>query len=371
MRRFLPLLVLVIGCSSNDDAGAVDDAAIDTRTTGDTNLATDSVGTDTIGTDTTGTDTTGTDATGTDTTATDTATTDTIGADTAPSTKRGFPVGAPWVSFYGTAAQMGDLTKAASTFRIFNIDADPGDGGGNFTTAQITTLKNGGKNKVISYLNLGSCENTRTYWSKVPTGFVSCSANTAAHAGAYSGYPDEQWMNVGNADYQKLIIEHVAARLVAQGVDGFFFDNLEIVEHSATETNGKCDAACSQGGLDLVRKLREKFPDMLFVMQNATGNITRKGTTGGLAFPSLLDGISHEEVYQPYDSGVEAELLAWQAMKLMPGGQPFWIGTEDYVGACTASTAAKSIYDKSRAKGFSPYATDASGSQLVVCYWGF
>lgn len=369
MRRLLPLACLVVACSSsNDDGGTPVDGSADDVGTHDDSSTVDG-GSDTRPGDG-GADAAASDGTTSDTTGIDSAPTD-AGGDTAPSSKRGFPASAPWVSFYGTAAQMGDLAKAASTFRVLNIDADPGDGGGNFTTAQITTLKNGGKNKVISYLNLGSCENTRTYWDTVPTGFVSCSANTAAHAGAYSGYPDEQWMNVGNADYQKLIVEYVAPRLVAQGVDGFFFDNLEIVEHSATDTNGKCDSACSQGGLDLVRKLREKFPDLLFVMQNATSDVTRKGTTGGLAFPSLLDGISHEEVYQPYDSSVEAELLAWQGMKLTPGGQPFWIGTEDYVGSCTSTTSAKSIYDKSRAKGFSPYATDASGSQLVVCYWPF
>src|SRR5947208_2151913 len=106
-------------------------------------------------------------------------------------------------------------------------------------------------------------------------------------------------MNVGNADYQKLMVDFVAARLAAMGVDGFFLDNLEIVEHGTATTNGPCDAACAQGGLDLVRKLRERFPELLIVMQNATSDVTRLGTTGGVAFPSLLDGISHEEVYAP------------------------------------------------------------------------
>ena len=42
--------------------------------------------------------------------------------------RRGFPSLAPWASCYGSAAQMGDLDKAAQTFRIINIDADPGVG---------------------------------------------------------------------------------------------------------------------------------------------------------------------------------------------------------------------------------------------------
>lgn len=265
---------------------------------------------------------------------------------------------------------MGDLSLVAASFRMIVIDADPGVGG--FTRKQILDLKAGGKNRVISYFNLGSCERFRSYWAEVPEGFVSCGANTAAHRGTYNGFPDEMWMDVGNADYQKLLIDHVAPRLVAQGVDGFFFDNLEIVEHGTETTNGPCDASCAQGGLDLVRRLRERFPDLLFVMQNATGEVTRRGRTGGLDYPTLLDGISHEEVYAPeIDDNAQAELLAWAALGLRPSGYPFWIATEDYVGGCGARSAARAAYENSRAHGFFPYVTDRSGGQRVICYWPF
>jgi cysteinyl-tRNA synthetase len=265
---------------------------------------------------------------------------------------------------------MGDLAVVAASFRVIDIDADPG--AGNFTRGQILDLKAGGKNRVISYFNLGSCEQFRSYWAEVPPGFVSCGANTAAHRGSYNGFPDELWMDVGNADYQKLLIDYVAPRLVAQGVDGFFFDNLEIVEHGTDTTNGPCDASCVQGGLDLVHRLRERFPDLLFVMQNATSAVTRRGRTGGLDFPTLLDGISHEEVYAPgVDDHAQAELLAWAALGLRPNGHAFWIATEDYVGGCGARSAARTVYENSRAHGFSPYVTDQSGGQRVICYWPF
>jgi len=292
-----------------------------------------------------------------------------VTGDMPASSARGFPAVAPWVSYYGPAGSI-DLAKAAATFRVINIDADPG--GGNFTAAQIATLRAGGQNRVISYLNLGSCETFRTYWSAAPAGLLSCDANAAAKLGPYQGYPDETWMNPGNADYQRLILEHVAPRIAALGVDGFFFDNLEIVEHGTNTSNGPCDAACSQGGLDLVHKLRERFPDLLFVMQNATSDVTRLGVTGGVAYPSLLDGISHEEVYAPtMDPSAESELSAWRAMPLSPGGRQFFVGTEDYVGSCTNTAAAMAAYTQSRARGFSPYATDQSGAQMVICYWPF
>ena len=284
---------------------------------------------------------------------------------------RGFPVAGPWASFYGSVSKV-DLAKLALTYRIFDIDADPDMG--NFTPASIKTLQNGGQNKVLSYFNLGSCENYRGFWSSVPSGFVSCSANRAAQLGTYSGYSDEVWMNLGNADYQNLIINYVAPRLVAQGVDGFYFDNFEIVEHGTNTSNGPCDAQCSQGGLNLIAKLRDKYPNLLFVMQNATSDKTRLGTatgaSGNVAFPSLLDGVAHEEVYKPtFDRGVEAELVKWSSMNLKPGGRPFWIATLDYVGSCNNTTDAQIAFQSSRARGFSPSVSDASASQQTVCYW--
>ena len=49
----------------------------------------------------------------------------------------------------------------ATNFRIMDIDADPYLG--NFTPAQIEQLQGNGQNKVLSYLNLGSCESFRGY----------------------------------------------------------------------------------------------------------------------------------------------------------------------------------------------------------------
>jgi cysteinyl-tRNA synthetase len=283
-------------------------------------------------------------------------------------TGRGFPVGSPWASFYGDAQGV-DLDEVASTFRIVNVDADPDTG--NFTDAQITKMQGGGKNKVISYLDIGSCENFRTYYKTAPSGHASC-VSSGALTTAYDGYPDEKWADLSNAAYQDLIVNYVAARLVARGVDGFFLDNLEVVEHGASSKNGPCDAACSQGGLDLVWQLRRKFPTKLIVMQNATSKTTMNGTSHGVSYPSLLDGVSHEEVYSNGgDAGARREMLAWEGLGLTVAGQPFWLGVEDYVGACSTAKkpAADALYAKAKTDGLNEYVTDDSGKQLAPCFW--
>src|SRR5688500_16946367 len=171
---------------------------------------------------------------------------------------RGFPAAGPWVSFYGAAAKAGPIDKLAARFRVLNIDADPGVGA--WTPAQIVALKAGGRNRVISYMNVGSCETFREYFTKGPAGITPCKDNLRAQRGRYDGYPDEIWMDLGDANYQKLILEHVAPRLVRAGVDGFYLDNMEIVEHGEKTNNGPCSERCRQGGLELVARLRQAFP---------------------------------------------------------------------------------------------------------------
>ena len=283
---------------------------------------------------------------------------------------RGFPVHGPWVSFYGPSKAIMPLEKVARTFRIINIDADPGVAA--FTPAQIRVLKAGGRNRVISYMNIGSCENFRDYFKSAPPGMVPCKENLRAQRGRYSGYPTEIWMDPSNPDYQKLIVDHVALRLAKAGVDGFYLDNLEILEHGEQTSNGPCGPHCRQGGLELVARLRKAFPDHLIVMQNATSDVTRLGRTESGPYPALLDGIAHEQVFSPeHDGQALSELKAWKAMNLTSGGHPFFIGVEDYVGDCSKTAKAKRVYASNRAHGFSPYASDASAGQQRICYWDF
>jgi len=283
--------------------------------------------------------------------------------------KRGFPEAGPWTSFYGPVAAA-DVARIASAFRIINLDADPN--AQNVTKEQLETLRGSGKNRVISYLNLGACETYRDYYATAPAGFESCMSSGALTTVYSTEYPDEQWANLSNVAYRKLMVEHVAQQLWDQGIDGFFLDNMEVVEHGADAAQGPCDDSCAQGGLDLVWELRQRFPDALIVMQNATSEVTRNGMTHGVPYPIVLDGISHEEVYTDgADATSRDEMLAWKALGLKVNGRPFWLAAEDYVGACAAESKpdALAIEARANADGLSSYVTDASGSQTAPCFW--
>lgn len=118
------------------------------------------------------------------------------------------------------------------------------------------------------------------------SGFMSCPTNTAAQLGKMAGYP-EYWMNPANSDYQHLIADYVAQRLMATGVDGLMLDNFELVGHGSGTSDGSCDAACAQGGLDLVARLRNAFPGAPIVLNHAPVSAL-SGMSGGIAFPMLV-----------------------------------------------------------------------------------
>lgn len=280
---------------------------------------------------------------------------------------RTLPLKPTWTAYYDAASKT-DVSKLASTFKMLVIDADPDNAA--FTAAQIAQLRAGGT-RVLSYLDFGSCENYRSYWTTVPAGFVSCGANTAANLGVYDSgsYGDEYWMNPANPDYQNLIVNYVAPRLAATGVDGFMLDNFEIVGHGTSAQYGPCNAACAQGGLDLIAKLRAKFPTLSIVLNNAPDN-ARNGTTGGVSFPTLVDGVLAEEVFSS-NSGLVPQLSSWLSLAQNTGNSNFFVGTLDYANSCSTSNTATALADWTASKlaGFSP--SIATVKLNVVCWWSF
>lgn len=280
---------------------------------------------------------------------------------------RGFAATGPWVMFYGDSKDL-DVPAVAAKYRVVSIDTDPG--WNYWPGGTVETLRNGGKTKVLSYLNLGSCENYRTYWDTVPDGYVSCQANAKAQLGPYADYPDEVWMNPADSDYRTLLLGYVAPRLAASGIDGFFIDNVELLDHGTGTTNGPCDQACYEGGLQFIANLRERYPSKVIVFNHGTSARIRQSRVKGQRVADLIDGVHEEGTYFPdYQEALEAQLAAWRDEKLTPGGNKFFVGTTDYVGSCADKATARRILDQSGAQGFSASVSDSAHGLNVICDW--
>lgn len=98
-----------------------------------------------------------------------------------------------------------------------------------FTTADIAQMHKAGQ-KVYSYLNIGSLETYRSYYKK----FKSITI------GKYENWPDEYWIDVSKASWQKYVVNTLAKKLVQKKVDGFFLDNTDIyyIRHNKKIYNG-------------------------------------------------------------------------------------------------------------------------------------
>lgn len=130
-----------------------------------------------------------------------------------------------------------------------------------------------------------------------------------------------------------------------------------------------CGAACAQGGLDLVKPLRDQIPNLAFV-PNAAPVQAIGGTTGGVSFPWLIDGVLSEQVFLPaVSTRVVQQLQAWQSTKQSLGRSNFFVGSLDYASSCTASPTAQTAWTSALQAGFSPLISTTSLTS--ICWWPF
>lgn len=85
-----------------------------------------------------------------------------------------------------------------------------------YTKEQIDSLHNNGQ-VVYSYLNVGSIESFRDYYSDF--------SNLAL--GKYENWDEEEWVNVSDKSWQKHI-EDLSQEYIKKGIDGFFIDNCDV-----------------------------------------------------------------------------------------------------------------------------------------------
>ena len=81
----------------------------------------------------------------------------------------------------------------------------------------IGSLKQNGR-RIYSYLNVGSLEDFREYYSTFEGITLS----------EYENWPGEYWIDVSEESWQDFVCDTIAAEYVAKGIDGFFIDNCDV-----------------------------------------------------------------------------------------------------------------------------------------------
>lgn len=93
-----------------------------------------------------------------------------------------------------------------------------------FSKTEIDAFRAAG-HKVYSYINVGSIENFRDYYSDYKD----------ITLGEYENWDEEFWIDVSDSRWQSFLIEEMIPSLLEKDIDGFFVDNCDVYYHYPTE----------------------------------------------------------------------------------------------------------------------------------------
>lgn len=173
----------------------------------------------------------------------------------------------------------GDETAGMEAYRLVVIEPEE------FSAEQIAALHAAGCT-VYGYLNIGAVETCRDYSDRFAALFL----------GVYEDWPDERWVDVSDAGWQRFLTQELAPRYAALGLDGFFLDNADV--YYQYETDAIYEGLCA-----ILRGLRALEPPMTLLINGGDCFVTRclEEETAG----TLFDGVNQETVFTAIDFETE------------------------------------------------------------------
>ncbi len=149
-----------------------------------------------------------------------------------------------------------------------------------FTAEQIAGLKAGG-HTVYSYINLGSIEDFRPYYSEYAD----------LTLGDYEHWNEERWVDVSSGRWQAFIADGLAPELLGKGVDGFFADNCDVYYNYPTD-------GIFDGVAELLRALKKTGA---YVCVNGGDVFVTEYLRRGGTLEDVLDAVNQETVFSSID----------------------------------------------------------------------
>lgn len=148
-----------------------------------------------------------------------------------------------------------------------------------FTKGDIELLHQNGT-KVYTYLNIGSIENFREYYTTYEKLTI----------GRYEHWDEEKWVDVADPDWQKFI-EQLSQELFEKGVDGFFIDNCDVYYYAPRESIFE--------GLTAILQNIMTF-DKAVIINGGDTYVTEYSERYG-AIDHIMTGVNQESVWSAID----------------------------------------------------------------------
>lgn len=145
-----------------------------------------------------------------------------------------------------------------------------------FSKHRVSELKVSG-HKVLSYINVGSIEDYRPYFSDFEQHTLD----------VYENWEDEKWMDVTVPEWQDFVVNDLASELKEKGFDGLFVDNVDVYYHYHTDEV-----------FDALTSVLKSFKDMGFYVSINGGDeyVTEYMNRYG-SLDKLIDAVNQETVF--------------------------------------------------------------------------
>lgn len=148
-----------------------------------------------------------------------------------------------------------------------------------FTKSDIELLHQNGT-KVYTYLNIGSIENFREYYTSYEKLTI----------GRYEHWDEEKWVDVADPDWQKFM-KQLSQELFEKGVDGFFIDNCDVYYYAPRESIFE--------GLTAILQNIMTF-DKAVIINGGDTYVTEYSERYG-AIDHIMTGVNQESVWSAID----------------------------------------------------------------------
>ena len=160
-----------------------------------------------------------------------------------------------------------------------------------FNANQISKLRKSGK-KVYGYINVGAIEKYRLYYNRFKDKTL----------GTYKEWPNERWVDVSDAEWQRFVVDELGKKYYEMGFDGFFVDNADVYHHYHTDST-------FQGLCSILKGLKSY---KLSILING-GDVFVSQCIDEKLSHSLFDGVNQETVFTDID--FERKSYGKQAVK--------------------------------------------------------
>ena len=167
----------------------------------------------------------------------------------------------------------------------------------------LAELKNSGT-IIIAYISVGEADDDRRYWktwqatenaydiSRIPRTIVD--QDDSIFIGPDPGWPGSYFVDASHEQWQKIMLEEEIPYILALGdglYDGLVMDLIDVVD----EYEGKPrEQEMRQGMIDLIRQIKEKYPDKIIIPNRGFGVIEEMGP--------YIDAFKFEELTLKYNN---------------------------------------------------------------------